>query len=173
MSKRITCISMFDEESINRIEDLIKRVNTKLCKVPYLEDDRESKDTLPYHITLQSWNETQKEEALQVLKQIKIMPITLTINSVKIKNSHNNSYNLYLGIEQNEELLNIYEQFYKLTKNAKYNPETVIPHITLHCDKNYDYIINIKKSIEKKIKQFEISFKEIGLYEIYPAKRIK
>lgn len=173
MSKRITCISLFDKESASKIESLIKEFKTELCKVPYLEEDRQNKDTLPYHITLQSWNESHKEESLQILKQIEIRPIKLIVNSINIKNSHNNSYNLYLGIDQNEELLNIYKQFYRITKNSKYNPRTFVPHITLHCDKNYDNIISIKNIIEQNFKQFEVSFKEIGLFEIYPAKRIK
>ena len=173
MRKRITCISLLDKESINRIEHLVKKFDGKLCKVPYLEENRQSKDTLPYHITLQSWNESEKETALHTLKQIEIKPIILNMNSINIKNSHNNTYNVYLGIEKDEQLLNIYKQFYKITQNTKYNPETFIPHITLHCDENYDYIINIKKSIEKNFKQFEIAFREIGLYEIYPAKRLK
>ena len=173
MSKRITCISLFDRQSINKIESLVLKVNRELCKVPYLEEDRQNKDTLPYHITLQSWNGSQEEEALKILKQIEIGPIKLTVNSINIKNSHNNSYNLYLGIDQNEELLNIYEQFYKITKNFKYNPRTFVPHITLHCDTNYDNIISIKNTIEQNFKQFEVTFREMGLFEIYPAKRIK
>lgn len=173
MSKRITCISLFNKESISKIDNLIEEYKYRLCKVPYLEEDRQNKDTLPYHITLQSWNETQKEEALQILKQIKIKPITLTINGINIKNSHNNSYNIYLEIEENKQLLDIYIQFYKITQNNKYNPETFIPHITLHCDKSYENIINIKNSIEQNFEKFEVSFEGIGLFEIYPAKRIK
>ena len=172
MSKRITCISLFDEESISKIDNLIGKYRYRLCKIPYLEQDRQNKDTLPYHITLQSWDETQKREALQILEQIEITPIKLIVNSINIKNSYNNAHNLYLGVERNEELLNIYRQFYEITKNSKYNPDTVIPHITLHCDKNYDYIVNIKNVLSKKFKEFQISFKKMGLYEIYPAKRI-
>lgn len=173
MDKRITAISVFDKESINKIDSLIKKINNKLCKVPYLEEDRKNKDSLPYHITLQTWNENEKEEALKILKQIELNPITIIVDSINIKNSYNNSYNLYFGIEQNEELRDIYEQFYKINNNPKYNPETFVPHITLHCDTDYDNIINIKDTIEQNFKQFEVSFKEIGLFEIYPAKRIK
>lgn len=173
MSKRITCISLFDKESINQIEDLVCKVDYKLCKVPYSEFDRETKDTLPYHLTLQSYSKTQKDEALEILKQIKIEPIELTVNSVNIKNSFDNSYNIYLEIDENKELINIYEQFYSLTKNNKYNPKTYVPHITLHCDKNYEKIISIKNAIQKNLESMKLKFRDIGVFEIYPANRIK
>ncbi len=173
MSKRITCISLFDKESINKIEKLVEEFNGELCKVPCFEENRGEKDTLPYHITLQIWNEEQKEEALQTLKQIKLKPITLNVNNINIKKSYKDSYNLYLEIELNTELRNIYKQFYKITKNSKYNPEIFKPHITLHCDRDYNKIVEIKEKIEQSFTKFEIYFEEIGLFEIYPAKRIK
>lgn len=171
MNKRITCITLFNKDSINRINSLLKKTNIKLCKVPYLENDRYSKDTLPYHITLHSWNKNQEEEALDIFKQIKISPIKLVVNSINIKESHN-AYNLNLGIESNKDLINLYKIFYKETKNPKYNFETIKPHITIHYDVDLDKIICIKNSLEKGFKKFVIEFDKIGLYEIYPVKKI-
>ena len=40
MNKRITCITLFNKNSINKINKLLKEFNNTLCKVPYLEEDR-------------------------------------------------------------------------------------------------------------------------------------
>lgn len=172
MNKRITCISMFNEESINKIENLVRSVDIKLCKVPCFEENREENDTLPYHITLQSWSEVEKENAINISNKIKINKIKLYVNKLEIKNSKNDTYNLYLGIEENNELMDIYNQFYKITNNLKYNPKSFIPHITLHCDKNYNNIINIKNILEKNFEPFVVEFEEMGIFKIYPAEKV-
>ena len=54
----------------------------------------------------------------------------------------------------------------------KYNPDTFIPHITIHCDRDYNKIVKIKETINKNFLPFEVKFSEIGLFEIYPTKRL-
>ena len=51
MEKRITLVTMFDNEEINKIETLMLKTNKKTCKVPYGIDDekRYEIDNLPYH----------------------------------------------------------------------------------------------------------------------------
>lgn len=52
MNKRVTSIALFDYESLNKLKEITNRINEHLCKVPYIEKDREKLDTLPYHFTL-------------------------------------------------------------------------------------------------------------------------
>ena len=53
MSKRITSIALFDKDSLDRLNENIKGLNENFCKVPFREENRESLDTLPYHLLLQ------------------------------------------------------------------------------------------------------------------------
>ena len=77
MKKRITCITLFDEESLNKIKKMLSKLeNYNLCKVPYLKEpytleNREEADTLPYHFTLSYWDENDREEAINYFKSIK------------------------------------------------------------------------------------------------------
>lgn len=54
MKERITLISLFNEENLNKIYHYINMVNEPLCKVPFGKnaDNRFKADTLPYHFTL-------------------------------------------------------------------------------------------------------------------------
>ena len=61
---------------------------------------------------------------------------------------------------------------YREEEREKYNPDTFIPHITIHCDKDYNKIEKIKNILNKNFKPFKVRFSEIGLFEIYPAVRI-
>lgn len=53
MKKRFTCITIFDKESIEKINKMLSKLKEyNLCKVPYLKEpytlnNREEADTLP------------------------------------------------------------------------------------------------------------------------------
>lgn len=178
MKNRYTCITMFDEESLNNIyKALLNLKDYDLCKVPYLKepytvDDREKADTLPYHFTLSYWDETNKEEAIEVFKQISIEKIDLLVEDVKIKEGNENSFNMYFSFDATKELKEIQTQIYTKTKNEKFNPNTYLPHISIHSDKDYNKLLKMKDIIMKEFKPFTVSFNKLGLFEIYPAKRI-
>ena len=171
--KRITCITLFNENSIDNIKNVVNCTSEKLCKVPYSEINREKVDLLPYHITLQSWNENEKKEAIKVFDSIIIDKIKLIVKGISIKKGKDEAYNLYLQINENKKLESIYKQLYKITQNQKYNPETYMPHITIHTDRDYDKILYIKRKLERDFREFEIEFEKIGLFEIYPIIKIK
>ena len=172
MKKRITCIALFDNESLEKLKFKINMIDEKICKVPCIEENRENLDTLPYHLTLLVWNIEEKDKAIEVIRNIKFEEIKLNVIGVNIKESINDSWNLYFEIEQNDELYKLQKQIYNRAEIEKYNPDIFIPHITIHCDKNYNRIKKLKEIINKNFKPVKVKFNEIGLFEIYPAKRI-
>ena len=107
-----------------------------------------------------------------IIKKIRFNEIELKIIGVNVKESFNDSYNLYFEIERNNELYLLQKQIYDLAKIEKYNPDNFVPHITIHCDKDYEKLVKIKETIMKEFIDFEVQFKQIGLFEIYPAKQI-
>lgn len=177
MKKRYTCITLFDEESLNKINSvLLKLKDYNLCKVPYLKEpytviDRQEADTLPYHFTLSYWDEDNKEEAIEVFNKINIEKIDILVEGVKIKGEHGSSCNLYFSFTVNEKLKEVQKQIYNITKNEKFNPCTYIPHISIHADKDYNKLTKMRDIIMEDFKPFTISFDKLGLFKIYPAER--
>lgn len=178
MKKRYTCITLFDEESLNKICNALSKLKAyDLCKVPYLKepytvDNRKEADTLPYHFTLSYWDEANKAEAIEVFNKIDMKKINLVIEDVKIKEGKDNSFNMYFSFSVTEELKQIQTQIYQKTKNEKFNPDTYLPHISVHSDKDYNKIVEMREIITEDFKPFTVSFDKLGLFEIYPAKRI-
>ena len=173
MNKRITSIALFDKDSLNKLTESIQGINKNFCKVPFREENRESLDTLPYHFTFTVWDSSQKDIAVEIIKKIKFNEINLMIIGANIKESFNDSYNLYFEIERNNSLYLLQKQIYDLAKIEKYNPDNFVPHITIHCDKDYEKLVKIKDTIMNDFIDFEVRFKQIGLFEIYPAKQIE
>lgn len=178
MKKRYTCITLFDEKSLNEIYNILSKLAVyKLCKVPYLKypyslNDREKADTLPYHFTLSYWDENNKEEAIKIFKTIHMKRIEILVEDVKIKQGNEDSFNIYFSFTPNNDLKEIQSQIYSKTKNEKFNPDTYLPHISIHSDKDYNKLIEMRDVIMENFKPFRISFDKLGLFEIYPAKRI-
>ena len=105
MSKRITCIALFDEESLQKLYGSLKSANNNFCKVPFKEKNREQVDTLPYHFTFTVWEESDENKAIDIFKEIQFNEIKLKIKGVNIKESFNNSWNLYFEIEKKSILI--------------------------------------------------------------------
>ncbi len=178
MKKRITCITLFNEESLSKIKKILSKLeNYNLCKVPYLKEpytleDRGEADTLPYHFTLSYWDEDNKEEAIKCFNSINMKKIDILVEAVKIKAGNENSYNMYFSFKPSNDLKEIQAQLYNMNKNEKFNPSTYTPHISIHIDKDYNKIIEMKNIIMENFEPFTISFDKIGLFEIYPAKKV-
>ncbi len=171
MNDRITLISLFNIEDLNKINNIIKNVTEPLCKVPYIKniDNRTSIDTLPYHFTLSAWNIEEKDFILKKLSNIKFNSFKITVSSIEVMNGRENSYVLYFKIKENIELQNLQKQVYNILPVEKYNPNKFKFHITIHVDRDYDKIIKIKKELEQSFIPFELNVSSIGLFEIYPA----
>ena len=178
MRKRITCITIFDKESLNRINKVLLKLDKyHLCKVPYLIEpytvkDRETADTLPYHFTLSYWDETKRDSAVEIFCTIHIPKIELLIEDVVIKEGNNGSYNMYFSFKINDQLKEIQNDIYRKTKNEKFNPDTYIPHISIHSDKDYNKLVKMRNILIRNFEKFIVSFDTLGLFEIYPAVKI-
>ena len=140
MSKRITCIALFDEESLEKLYNSIKLVNNNFCKVPFREINRKQLDTLPYHFTFTVWDENEANKAIDIFDKIQFNAINLKIKGVNIKESFNNSWNLYFEVEKNQSLYDLQKKIYNLAQNEKYNPDYFIPHITFLKEAMYIYM---------------------------------
>lgn len=175
MNERITFISIFDNNNLEKIEFYIEKLNEKLCKVPYGKnvDNREKVDTLPYHFTLSAWDISAEENVINELSKIAFPKLRLLIKNVEIMNGRENSYVLCFSIEDNEELKLLQQKIYKVLPSEKYNPDNFNFHITIHIDKDYNKIISMKEKILESFIPFELEVDAFGLYEIYPAKLIK
>lgn len=178
MKKRITCIAVFNEESLSKIKRMLSKLkNYNLCKVPYLKEpytleNREEADTLPYHFTLSYWDENDKQEAMKIFKLINMKRIQILVEDVKIKEGNENSYNMYFSFKSSNDLKEIQTQLYNMTKNEKFNPSTYTPHISIHIDKDFNKLIKMKNIIMENFEPFTVSFDKLGLFEIYPAKKV-
>lgn len=145
-----------------------------MCKLKYDENNREEKDKLPFHSTICVWKNKNPIEIKDILKKLEFRKFELKIIGTKIKKSTQNSYNLYFEFEKNKEFTKIQRFIYENEniRIEKYNPETFIPHITIHIDKNYERILQLQENIMKNFNPFYIKTIKISLYEIYPPKKI-
>lgn len=147
MNKRITLISNFDAESISKIQEKLKVIkNINLCKVPFGKNiiNREKADTLPFHFTFCAWDINLEKKILISLAKIKFRSFQIKIVDVKIMSGKDNSYVLYFSIDDNEYLKKLQKEIYNINPASKYNPDNFKFHITIHIDKDYNNIINIK-----------------------------
>lgn len=175
MNERITFISVFNDISLEKIEHYTKKINDKLCKVPFGKnvDNREEADTLPYHFTLSAWDISCEEKIIDELSKIKYPKLKILINNIEIMNGKENSFVLCFSIEKSEELKLLQSKIYQMLPSEKYNPDNFNFHITIHIDKDYTKINSMKKKLLEKFIPFKLEVDTFGLYEIYPAKLVK
>ena len=65
---RVTLITYFEKEDLNKVDNLMKNIKVPTCKVPYIldtEEERHKADTFPWHITIFIGN---KERAPQIVE---------------------------------------------------------------------------------------------------------
>lgn len=174
MSQRITLISMIDETEMRKVENLIKKVELKFCKMPYgIHDEKRYEiDNLPYHFTIFATDKENQEEMLELSKSINMEKIQVEIDDVKIMNGKHNSFVLYFSIKENQKLKNLQNIFYKEFPKEKYTPDTFIFHMTIHIDKDYDKILKLKDAIKHEFKPFTLEFNQVALFD-YPGEMIK
>ena len=139
---RITLISYFEEKELKKVFNITNKIDFKMCKVPYgINDDKRYEiDNLPYHFTIFATNKENEIQLLNITKNLKFRKIKLKINAIKIMSAKNNSYVLYFGIEQNDDIKKLQIIFYEKILEEKYNPNNFNFHMTLHIDKNKEVI---------------------------------
>ena len=174
MSKRITMISFMNKTELDKVEKLMDNIQIKTCKVPYGIDDknRYNIDNLPYHFTIFATDKENQNEIIKIAQKIDIDKIKVKVNNVKIMKVRNESFVLYLAIEDNEEIKELQRIFFNEFPKEKYNPEKFTFHLTLHIDKDYDKVLELQNTINDNFKPFYLEFDRLALYD-YPGDMIK
>lgn len=170
MNKIVTLITIFNEQTLNKIRNLVFKYEVKTCKVPFgvTENNRERNDGLPFHFTISAWDDKDENKIIDILNNIEFKPINIFIDNVKIMNGRENSYVLYLSPQNDKELKSILQIIYKQLPSEKYNPNTFNFHITLDVDKSIEKIEELKNNILKSFKPFYVTINKLGLFKIYP-----
>lgn len=170
---RITLITSFKKQELQKIDRYLKDINFKICKVPYGIDDnnRFEIDNLPYHLTIFATDKENQDELINIIRSIDIKRIILKVNKVEVMNGRNNSFVLYFGIEDNSELKELQNVFYKKFPKEHYNPDNFIFHITIHIDKDYNRIQDLRTKILQTFESFTLEFNHLDLYD-YPGEII-
>lgn len=174
MEKRITLVTMFDNEEINKIETLMLKTNKRTCKVPYGIDDenRYEIDNLPYHFTIFATNKENQNQMIEIVERIIIDKIQVKVNDIKIMKARYDSYCLYLAIEENQQIKELQRIFYNKFPQEKYNLDDFTFHMTLHIDKDYDIVLNLQNTLKENFKPFLLEFNTLALFD-YPGDMIK
>jgi 2'-5' RNA ligase len=170
MNKVVTLITIFNEQTLDKIKNLVCKYGLKTCKVPFgvTESNREQNDGLPFHFTISAWDEKEENKVIEILNNIELKPINVFIDNVEIKNGQEDSYVLYLLPQNDKKLKNILQTINKQLPSEKYNPSTFTFHITLDVDKSIEKIEKLKNNILKSFKPFHVTINKLGLFKIYP-----
>lgn len=174
MSKRITLISLLEKEEFKKVETLMSVIKEKTCKVPYgIEDEkREEIDNLPYHFTIFATKKENEEKMLAIAKTINRTEIQLKVDDIKISEASQDSYCLYLSIEENQAIKELQRVFYQEFPKEKYDPDNFIFHMTLQIDKDYEKILTLKNTLKQNFKPFSLTFSRLALFD-YPGEMIE
>lgn len=167
-------ISFMNKTELDKVEKLMTNIQIKTCKVPYGIDDenRYNIDNLPYHFTIFATNKENQNEIIKIAQKIDIDKIKVKVNNVKIMKVRNESFVLYLAIEDNEEIKELQRIFFNEFPKEKYNPEEFTFHLTLHIDKDYDKVLELQNTINDNFKPFYLEFDKLALYD-YPGDMIE
>lgn len=171
MNNRLTLITLFSEQDLEKLKQNLNSFNTSFCKIPYGKgvENRELEDTLPFHLTLSTWTIKKQEEVIQKLSFLSFPPFKILIDDINIMNGAEDSLVLYYHIKNNKQLKKLQYQIYEILPNNYYDPKTFEVHITIHIDKEKEKIQKLKELLLKEFVPIELEVTSLGLYQIYPA----
>lgn len=174
MGKRITLVTMPDDETVNKIQTLIQDIPEKMCKVPLGMDDTSKcqMDNLPYHFTIFATDKENESYMLQLMHQLECTTIKIEVEDVCVKRTKENGFMLYLSIKKNAQMYELQNRFYSKIPTKNYNPQHFVFHMTLHIDKEESKVLKMQEIIKAKWKPFTIECKTLGLFN-YPGEMIK
>ena len=178
---RVTLITCFEKEDLNKVDKLMKNIKVPTCKVPYIpdtEEERHKADTFPWHVTIFIGNIERVLQILELIGKAKKQKIKLKFNDVILQQSPKfGSKSLLLTIEQNQEMIDLqnmfYQEFqeekgrtasYKGKEGEKYDASKYTFHLTLDIDKDIQKIQDEYEIIKKDFKPFEVEFEKLMLF---------
>lgn len=178
---RVTLITYFEKEDLNKVDRLMKNIKVPTCKVPYIpdtEEERHKADTFPWHVTIFIGNKERVPQILELIKKAKKQKIKLKFNDVILQQSpKNGSMSLLLTIEQNQEMIDLQNMFYhefqeekgrsglyKGQEGEKYDASKYTFHLTLDIDKDIQKIQDEYEIIKKEFRPFEVEFEKLMLF---------
>jgi len=178
---RVTLITYFEKEDLNKVDRLMKNIKVSTCKVPYIpdtEEERHKADIFPWHITIFIGNKERAPQILELIKKAKKQKIKLKFNDVILQQSPKfGSMSLLLTIEQNQEMIDLQNMFYhefteekgrgasyKGKAGEKYDASKYTFHLTLDIDKDLQKIQDEYEIIKKDFKPFEVEFEKLMLF---------
>ena len=178
---RVTLITYFEKEDLNKVDRLMKNIKVPTCKVPYIidnEEERHKADTFPWHITIFIGNKNRVPQILELIKKAKKQKIKLKFNNIILQQSPKfGSMSLLLTIEQNQEMIDLQNMFYhefqeekgrgasyKGKEGEKYDASKYTFHLTLDIDKDIQKIQDEYEIIKKDFKPFEVEFEKLMLF---------
>lgn len=170
-----TLITHFDDRGYRAINAALECVsNEKLCRVPYgrvNENERFLVDTLPFHFTISSSNETQNH-IFDKMRDFSFDSFCVMIDGLGIMKGRNNSYVLFFTMSMSLMMDELRRKVHKRIGNDSYLPYNHINHITICITTDFEEVIRVKKEIESGFSPFPLTIISIGLYRIWPGKLI-
>ena len=114
MNERITLVSSFNQQGLNKIKKYLEKTTDKLCKVPFIKtiDNRLEVDTLPYHFTISTWGVEVAEKVKTELQKTEFSKLKIYVDDIKIMCRDDNTYILYFNIRQNKKLKALQKNIY-------------------------------------------------------------
>lgn len=184
MKEKITLITYFNENEQNKIKVIMSKIKEKTCKVPYFLDDdvkRYSADIIPYHFTIFGIDKENQDKVLDVLKKNKFNKIKVKIDKLTlIQSVKSGAYILYIGIEKNQELIELQRLFFKEIPEERgyvggsfytgdsekeYDSSNYVFHMTLHVTKDEEKAKEMYKIINENFQPFYMEFNRVALYD--------
>lgn len=169
---RLTLISNFDDKNLQKIKTTLVGIKDDMCKIPYINGlDREFTQNLPFHFTLYSWDENERDFVINFISKLDFKKSLVNVTGVQIMNGRDNSYVLYYTLNVGKEVLEVQEELNEVFHNPKYENNFNF-HITICISKDYDKVLEYKKLLERNFVPFSLEVFSFSLFKIYPASKI-
>lgn len=172
MNERLTLVTVFNENDLKKITNCINNSSIALCKVPFgkkVDNCRFEVDTLPYHITVFTWSTKKIDEVKDFLSTISFSPSQVVVESIKIINGNEDSFELRFTISRTSELKRLQKQILNHFSSNYFNPLTYNFHISIHASKNETEIHELEKELNENFIPFTLTIDTLKLFSIYPA----
>lgn len=119
-------------------------------------------------------NEINKIENLMSVVKENTCKVPYGINDTNRYEIDNLPYHftIFATKKENQQIKELQRIFYNEFPKEPYNPDNFIFHITLHIDKDYSKVLELKNILKQNFKPFFLRFNMLALFN-YPGDMIK